>query len=168
MAVGEGEAVIMDGNGIGEGVGAVAVTPGEILDQMNTVDALARQLDVDIAAAPVRAEFKAGWAGFLAEWRKFYEEHKGFTGRIWNSVYNDTLAYRRRFEDWSAAYAREAWQSRGAGPAGSAGPPAPGSARPPAARGGGDPDSGFPLSTVVWVAAGALLMGGLLIYGGEE
>jgi hypothetical protein len=156
----------MEANGDGEGVGAVAVTPGEILDQMNTVDALARQLDVDIAAAPVRPEFRAGWASFLAEWRRFYEEHKGFTGRIWNTVYSDTLAYRRRFEDWSAAFAREAWQARGAvaaAPGAGAGPAGAGAPSAAADRGGA-----FPLSTVVWVAAGALLMGGLLIYGSED
>lgn len=144
-------------------VGAVVVTPGEILAEMDSVDAAVNQLDGEISAVPVSAAFKKGWDAFAAEWRKFYQEHKTLSGRIWTSVYRQTLAYRRRVEEWATAFAREGWQARGAAqPGGSNLPALPLPAPTPTA-----PD-GYSLGTMAWIAAGAAVLSGMLVYASKE
>ena len=139
------------------------VTPGEILAEMDSVDAAVSQLDGEIGSVPVSAAFKKGWDAFAAEWRKFYQEHKALSGRIWTTVYRQTLAYRRRVEEWFGAFAREGWQTRATlRPDGATLPalPAPAVAAPPG--------NGYSLGTLAWIAAGAAVLSGLLVYGSKE
>lgn len=149
-------------------VGVVVVSPGEILAEMDAVDAGARALDADIAQQPVRPSFTAGWAKFLAEWRKFYDDHKSFSGRIWNEVYQQTIAYRRKLENWYAAFAREGWTARTiAATSATATPIRDGRS---ADEGDAADDGGgrFTFGDVLWIAAGALVVGGFLVWTGEE
>jgi hypothetical protein len=155
----------MDGQAQGAEVGAVVVTPGEILAEMDSVDAAVRQLDAEVGAVPVTAAFKQGWDAFAAEWRKFYDAHKGLADRLWTEIYRQTLAYRRRVEEWFAAFAREGWQVRALiepdrAPA-TAGPLPTSPVLPPAA-------AGYSLGTIAWIAAGAALLSGVLVYSAKE
>ena len=94
-----------------EEVGALVTTPGDIKEEIDAADAEARALDTAIAASPARKEFKDGWAAFFAEWRKFYDAHKNLADRLWTGDYPVAREYRRRIEDWSLAFAREAcWE----------------------------------------------------------
>lgn len=138
-------------------VGAVVVTPGEILAEMDTIDAAIKQLDVQAGAVPVSVVFSTGWKAFVAEWRQFYQEHKSITGRIWTEVYRQTHAYHRRVEEWYGAFAREGWQVRSALP-----PEKSLVQRAP------DGDDSYSLRTMAWVAAAAALVSGVLVYGSSK
>lgn len=150
-------------------MGVVVVSPGEILAEMDAVDAGARALDAAIAQEPVRPSFSAGWAKFFAEWRKFYDEHKPFSGRLWNEVYQQTLAYRRKLENWYAAFAREGWTARSiAATSATATPIRNGRAADESDAADDRRGGGFTLGDVLWISAGALLVGGFLVWTGEE
>jgi hypothetical protein len=151
----------MDGQAQGAEVGAVVVTPGEILAEMDTVDAAVRQLDAEVGTVPVTATFKQGWAAFGVEWRKFYDEHKGLTGRIWTEVYRQTLAYRRRVEEWFASFAREGWHALTESKSEIA-------ARASASAPDLAATSGYSFGTLALVAAGAALVAGLVVYASKE
>src|SRR5262245_52814996 len=88
-------------------LGALVVTPGSMLDEMNTVDALIRQLDIDVQASSVRQPFKSAFISFRDEWRRFYAEHESWLGRMWGAVYEKILDFRRRAEEWRQAFLRE-------------------------------------------------------------
>jgi hypothetical protein len=88
-------------------VGALVVTPGAMLDEMNTVDALVRQLDIDVQASNVRQPFKTAFVAFRDEWRRFYAEHESWWGRMWGAVYEKIVDFRRRAEEWRQAFLRE-------------------------------------------------------------
>jgi hypothetical protein len=89
------------------GMGALVVTPGAMLDEMRTVDALIRQIEIDVKASSVRQAFKDAFASFREEWRKFYAEHESWWGRMWGAVYEKILDFRRRAEEWRQAFLRE-------------------------------------------------------------
>jgi hypothetical protein len=147
-------------------VGVVVVSPGEILAEMSSVDAAVRQLGGEVSAVPVTAAFKNGWTAFAAEWQKFYDEHKGLAGRLFTSVYRQTLAFHRRVEEWFAAFAREGWAARaGLGPSAASLPPAP---LPSSSKPETTARSGYSFGTVAWIAAGAAVLGGLLVYSSQE
>ena len=155
----------MDAEAPGVDVGAVIVTPGEILAEMNAVDAAVRELDAQMIAVAVSSAFKQAWNAFAGEWRKFYEEHQALSQRIWTDIYRQTLAYRRRVEEWFAAFAREGWRARSTtNPDGSADslPPLPLPVAPPLAP------PGYGLGTLALVAAGAALLSGLLVHESKE
>jgi len=78
-------------------------TPGAILDEMETVERIVRQLDEDVRASPVSETFKKRWRAFADEWAKFYREHRGWWDRAWYSVYEKTRDFRRRAEAWRVA-----------------------------------------------------------------
>ena len=88
-------------------IGALVVTPSAMKDEMNTVDALVRQLDLDVQASRVRQEFKVAFGAFRQEWGAFYKEHEGWWGRLWGAVYEKILDFRRRAEEWRQAFLRE-------------------------------------------------------------
>ena len=141
------------------------VTPGEILAEMESVDAAVRQLGGEVGAVPVTAAFKQAWSAFAEEWRQFYEAHKGLSQRLWTEVYRQALAFRRRVEEWYAAFAREGWRARalvkpdGAADQGSQLPAPPVLAPEPA---------GYSLGTIAWIAAGAALLSGLVVHASKE
>jgi hypothetical protein len=147
-------------------VGVVVVSPGEILAEMNAVDAAVQQLDGEVSAVPVSAAFRNGWTAFAAEWRKFYDEHKGLTGRLFTSIYRQTLAFHRRVEEWFGAFAREGWAARaGLGPGAASLPAAP---LPAASTPETPARSGYSFGTVAWIAFGSAVFGGLLVYSSQE
>jgi len=74
--------------------------PGSILDEMETTDAVVKQLDVDIMAAPVPKAFKDAWLAFVNEWHRFYVERRGWLSRTWYGTYEKTVEYRRRAVEW--------------------------------------------------------------------
>jgi len=155
----------MDAQKQGADVGAVIVTPGEILAEMDSVDAAVRQLDTETGAVPVTAAFKQGWDAFAAEWRNFYDAHKALSERLWTEIYRQTLAYRRRVEEWFAAFAREGWQVRALIEPDRA----PGSSLPPPVSPAPVPTAaGYSLGTLAWIAAGAALLSGVLVYSSKE
>jgi hypothetical protein len=88
-------------------VGALVVTPSAIKDEMDTVDAFVRQLDVDIQASNVRQPFKDAFNAFRDEWRRFNAEHETWWGRLWGAVYEKATDYRRRAEEWRKAFLAE-------------------------------------------------------------
>lgn len=127
-------------------VGAIADIrmPGDIKAEMDTVDASVKQLDTEIRTSSVVAEFKTAWQGFLAEWRRFYDDHKAWSSRLWYAAYDKTLEYRRRLGEW-----RQAFVTAGGHPAGPALP------KPSVEQ-----TSHFP-----WlIVGGAALGGGVLTY----
>jgi len=146
-------------------VGAVIVTPGEVLAEMNVIDAAVRELDAQVNAVAAPAAFKQAWAAFAEEWRKFHEEHQALSQRIWTEVYRQTLAYRRRVEEWFAAFAREGWRVRPTTkPEGAADATVP--LPLPVAPVPTSP--GYGLGTLALVAAGAALLSGLLVHESKE
>ena len=153
-----------------EDVAALVTTPGDIKEEIDAANAEALALDNAIAASPARKEFKDGWAAFLAEWRKFYDAHKNLADRLWTGDYPVAREYRRRIEDWSLAFAREAWEPRLA--SSPATPTAP-ATRGDAARQEPAPvdraaDESYSLRTVLLVGAGALVLGGLIVHELED
>lgn len=74
--------------------------PGAQLDELHTTNAIIEQLNRDIVASNVGAAFKAGWRAFRDEWQQFYQEHQGWTDRLWYSTYEKTVEYRQRAADW--------------------------------------------------------------------
>ena len=78
-------------------------TPGAILDEMETVDRIVRQLDEDVRRSPVPDDFKRRWRAFVDEWERFYAEHRSWWGRAWYSVYEKTRDFRKRAEAWRVA-----------------------------------------------------------------
>lgn len=94
-------------------LGALVVTPGAILAEMNTVDAAVKQLDSDVMASAARDAFKKSWRGFVTEWQAFYKDHASWTDRLWGAPYEKTLDYRRRVGEWRTAFEREGGQASG-------------------------------------------------------
>jgi hypothetical protein len=78
--------------------------PADIKAEMDTVDASIAQLDTEIRASGVAAEWKTAWAGFAGEWRRFYGEHKSWSSRLWYAAYDKTLEYRKRLGEWRASF----------------------------------------------------------------
>ena len=91
----------------GADLGALIVTPGAMLDELNTVNNGVKQLDADISASKVREAFKKAWADFMVEWKKFYDSKQGFFSRTWGSTMEKTIEYRKRVDEWRAAFNRE-------------------------------------------------------------
>jgi len=89
--------------------------PGDIKAEMNTVDGAVKQLDLEIKASGVPAEFKSAWAGFLGEWRKFYGEHQSWSSRLWYAAYDKTLEYRKRLGEWRTAFVAAGGRAVGPG-----------------------------------------------------
>ncbi|HXI54640.1 MAG TPA: hypothetical protein VNO55_01170, partial [Polyangia bacterium] len=56
-------------------LGALVISPADMLDEMNTVDVAVRLLGAAIAASTVRQPFKQGFAAFGMEWDRFYGAH---------------------------------------------------------------------------------------------
>ncbi|MDX2023246.1 MAG: hypothetical protein SF187_23635 [Deltaproteobacteria bacterium] len=95
------------GNHASSELGALIVTPGAMLDELNTVNNGVKQLDADISASKVREAFKKAWADFTVEWKKFYDSKQGFFSRTWGSTMEKTIEYRKRVDEWRAAFNRE-------------------------------------------------------------
>ena len=153
-----------------EDLGALVTTPGDIKEEIDAADAEARALDNAIAASPARKEFKDVWAASFAEWRKFYDAHKNLADRLWTGDYPVAREYRRRIEDWSLAFAREAWEPHpAASPAATAAPIARSEApRQEPTSVDRDPEGSYSLRTVLLVGAGALVLGGLIVHELED
>jgi hypothetical protein len=81
--------------------------PGAIYDEMETVQGIVRQLDEDVRSSHVRDEFKRAWSLFADEWRRFYEGHRGWWSRTWYAVYEKTIDFRKRVEQWRVALLAE-------------------------------------------------------------
>ena len=79
---------------------ALILTPGHILDEMNTVRAVIAQLDKDVARSAVDEDFKTSWRVFFDEYEAFYENHSGWFGRWWAGTYEKSVEYRRRALSW--------------------------------------------------------------------
>lgn len=94
-------------------MGSLIVTPGAIKAEMDTVQAGVSQLDADIMSSNVRDPFKKAWRGFVAEWNTFYKAHEGWFARSWGKAYTKALDYRRRTDEWRAAFLREGGAATG-------------------------------------------------------
>lgn len=77
--------------------------PGAILDEIETVQGIVRQLDEDVRTSPVPEDFKRTWRAFADEWARFYAAHRGWWSRTWYAVYEKTRDFRRRTEAWRVA-----------------------------------------------------------------
>lgn len=91
----------------GTELGALIVTPGAMLDELNTVNNGVKQLDADISSSKVREAFKKAWRDFTVEWKKFYDSKQGFFSRTWGATMEKTVEYRKRVDEWRAAFGRE-------------------------------------------------------------
>lgn len=82
-------------------------TPGEVLDEMRTIDAMVSNLDRDVSIASVPDNFKMQWAAFRDEWRSFFADNKNVISRAMNQTFAKTLEFRDRVEDWRKAFVVE-------------------------------------------------------------
>ncbi len=89
-----------------DALGALVVTPGAMLAEMNTIDATVRQLDIEIMSSVVNVEFKDAWRRFVAEWQVFHQNHEDWWDRTWGVIYDKVLDYRRRVEEWRGQFHR--------------------------------------------------------------
>jgi hypothetical protein len=124
---------------------ALIYMPGAIRAEQDTVQALVQQLDADVCASHVGAQFRQAWAGFVAEWQHFYDAHASWWSRTFFASYEKTLDYRRRLVEW-----RDAFQREGGAPTG----PAP--SKSPT---GDDSHLGAYLAIGAGAIAGGLLLG---------
>ncbi len=88
-------------------------SPGNVLDEMNTVLALIRQLDADVRSSHVSQEFKDSWQVFVDEYKTFYNAHAGWVSRFWYATYDKAIDFRKRTLAW-----REKFASLGGNPSG--------------------------------------------------
>jgi hypothetical protein len=128
----------------GSELGALIVTPGAMLDELNSVNNGVNQLDIDITSSKVRDGFKQAWKAFKAEWKKFYDSKQGFFSRTWGSTMEKAVEYRKRVDQWRAAFSREGGLTTG---------PTLEVPEPPKSGGG----------TWKWWAVGGLLAGGAYV-----
>ena len=126
------------------GVGEV-VMPGNIVDEIVTIDAGFRTLDTAIAKARtvgrVPAEFFGGWEIFRREWEAFRNAHRRWTDNLWYKSYQKALEYRGRLEEWRIKFEQLSGQKLAF--------PGPGK--------GGEPTEdgrGFPWRMLAYTAAG--------------
>ncbi|MDX2087862.1 MAG: hypothetical protein SFX73_08430 [Kofleriaceae bacterium] len=125
-------------------VGALFVTPGAIKDELETVNTGIGQLDAEIKASKVREAFKQTWQLFVTEWRQFYQSKQSLWGRAWGSTMDKVLEYKKRVDEWRAAFTREGGQSSA---------PTLSVPEPPSSGGGG----------LRWWLVGGLLVGGAVL-----
>lgn len=79
-------------------------TPGTMLAEMDGVLARERTIDRAIEASNVSDDFKKNWEDFKGEWLKFYADHEGWFSRWPESVYQKTMEYRKRVNQWQTAF----------------------------------------------------------------
>ena len=83
-------------------------TPGRILAEMDTVLAEAKSLDADIqehkSGDPGYPAFKRAWSGFFDAYKKFYDEHKGWFGRMSASTINKAIDNGRQLNEWRTKF----------------------------------------------------------------
>lgn len=81
-------------------------TPGDILTEMDNVQREADTLDKDFDAYsgsdPNFPAAKTAWKAFLADYKKFYDDNKGWTSRLWGSTKENTINYGNQLNDWRA------------------------------------------------------------------
>jgi len=87
-------------------IGTPVVTPASILAEMNVVNFAVKQLSADIEASQIGQGFRQAWGNFVAEWRGFYESHKGWTDRLWGRAYTQAYEYRQRVNEWRQDFMR--------------------------------------------------------------
>jgi hypothetical protein len=74
--------------------------PGAVLDEMQTTDAVIKQLDRDIDNSAMTSTFRDAWRAFVDEWKQFYQQRSGWFDRAWYGTYEKTVEYRRRALEW--------------------------------------------------------------------
>lgn len=88
-----------------QGVGAQyegsLFTPSHVMAEMKTIDEattlMVRDLNED---QTIPQNTKKAFAQFVAEWRKFYRDNKGWVNRALNTTYALVQEYRDRLSDW--------------------------------------------------------------------
>jgi hypothetical protein len=94
------------------------VTPGNIRDEEDSIDAAVRTLDADITATGSVA-LVAAWRAFRAGWDEFYAGEGGVTGWfgrfLSSSSLEKALDYRKQLEAWRARYMQEGGNPSGPG-----------------------------------------------------
>ncbi len=92
--------LIAERNGVQ--LGALINTPGQILNDMDSVDRLVDGLGVAVnqqrakLGKTVVKQFEAFWN----EWKAFYARNKGLGARLWGGTWEQTMAYRDRATQW--------------------------------------------------------------------
>jgi hypothetical protein len=94
-------------------MGSFIVTPGAIKAEMETVKTGVNQLDADIMSGKVRDAFKNAWRAFVAEWNAFYKDNQGWWARGFGKTYTKTVDFRRRVDEWRAAFLKEGGATTG-------------------------------------------------------
>jgi hypothetical protein len=96
----EGLRIIAERNGVQ--FGALVNTPGQILNEMDSVDRLVDGLGVAVnqqrakLGKTVVKQFEAFWN----EWKAFYVRNKGLGARLWGGTWEQTIGYRDRATQW--------------------------------------------------------------------
>lgn len=88
------------------GMGAVVESPSAILAEMQSVGTQVHSLNAEVQANKTRLpdDFLRGWNAFFNEYLAFYGENEGLLARMWISVYDKTLEYRKQVNDWRAKF----------------------------------------------------------------
>jgi len=88
------------------------VTPGAIKSEMDKVqreiDTLSADINAYRSADPSFVTFHAGWLGFVADYKKFYDDNAGGVGgwlsRLWGSIGDQVVNYVNQINDWRAKF----------------------------------------------------------------
>jgi hypothetical protein len=107
------------------GLGAIVVTPGQMLDEMNAVDKAVDELAIRITqqftGAGTNTLWVNAWTRWRQEWKQFYSDHQDWTARLFYGTYEKTLEYRSKLADWRTQF--EQMQGQSVGPSLSPLPP---------------------------------------------
>lgn len=80
---------------------SLVYSPGQIQAEADTVNNIITQLATDVAASPkIKAQSRAAFGAFTAEWQTFYSQHLGLVDRLWFSTMEKISEYRHRAADW--------------------------------------------------------------------
>lgn len=92
--------LIAERNGVQ--LGALINTPGQILNEMDSVDRLVDALGVAVNQQRAKLGKTAAkqFEAFWNEWKAFYARNKGLGARLWGGTWEQTIAYRDRATQW--------------------------------------------------------------------
>jgi len=85
------------------GMGDIGIqSPSAILAEMQAVGTQVHSLNAEVQAnkAKLPDDFLRGWNAFFNEYLTFYGQNEGLLARMWISVYDKTLEYRKQVNDW--------------------------------------------------------------------
>lgn len=83
------------------------VTPGQMLDSANALDAEWTKLDADITNSNVSDDFLRNWQTETGAWTRFFQGLQGVSGyatRLWGGTQDQIDFYRGRLVSWEQSF----------------------------------------------------------------